>query len=107
MYHIGTLCHAIYANAFDYTHRNIGAAYPERQICYAKPISIQEECGQVNVLQPIAAVHGICSSCAVNPCSGFLTGGILFVLVKQLYLEETPVRSVIVRLVIIIIKLFG
>ena len=98
MNHIDTVRHTVYANAFDHVHRNVRTAHTERQILHAEPIPIQEECRQVDMLQPIAAVHGVGSSGAVNACRRILSGRILLVLVEQFHLEQTTIRCVVVQL---------
>ena len=106
MNHIDTVHYTVYANAFDHVHRNVRTAHTERQILHAEPIPIQEECRQVDMLQPIAAVHGVGSSGAVNACRRILSGRILLVLVEQFHLEQTTIRCVVVCLVIIVVQLF-
>ena len=106
MNHIDTVHYTVYANAFDHVHRNVRTAHTERQILHAEPVAVQKEFRQIDMLQPIAAVHGVGSSGAVNACRRLLSGRILLVLVEQLHLEQTTIRCVVVCLVIIVVQLF-
>ena len=106
MHHIDAVCHAVYAGAFYHVHRNVRAAHLECQICHAEPVVVQKEFRQVDMLQPVAAVHGVGGSRTVNTCSRLLPGRILLVLIEQLHAEQAAVRCVVVALAVIIVQLF-
>ena len=99
---ISIIYQIVNASAMHHTNRKLRAANLKHQLCNFKPISIQKERWQVDMLQAISAIHGIDSGSRFNSSSRLLSFCIVSILVVQFDLIQTWIRSIVVCLVVII-----